>query len=78
MNGHNGTGIPLDSNHFVMQNTIDEEDFYNPIFQIPNGITKARVYIWIEGQDVDSLETNSRGAAISISIDFVKDLAGYE
>lgn len=78
MNGHEGTGIPLDTSHFALQNTITEEDFHNPIFQIPNGITRARVYIWIEGQDVDNLETSSRGAAISISIDFVKDLAGYE
>ncbi|MGE5456031.1 MAG: hypothetical protein ACM3O4_02895 [Ignavibacteriales bacterium] len=78
MNGQEGTGIPLDAAHFALQNTITEGDLENPIFQIPNGITKVRVYIWIEGQDVDSLETNSRGAAIYITIDFVKDLAGYE
>ncbi|MDD8049656.1 MAG: hypothetical protein PHH04_08735 [Thomasclavelia sp.] len=78
MNGHEGTGIPLDTTHFALQNTIVDEDLEKPIFQIPNGITKVRVYIWIEGQDVDSLETNSRGAAIYITIDLVKDLAGYE
>jgi hypothetical protein len=78
MNGQEGTGIPLDTAHFALQNTIKEEDLENPIFQIPNGITKVRTYIWIEGQDVDSLETNSRGAAIYITIDLIKDLAGYE
>jgi len=78
MNGHEGTGIPLDTAHFALQNTIVDENLENPIFQIPNGITKVRTYIWIEGQDVDSLETNSRGAAIYITIDFIKDLAGYE
>jgi hypothetical protein len=77
-NGHEGTGIPLDTEHFALQNTIKFEDFINPIFQIPNAVTKVRVYVWIEGQDIDSLETNSKGAAIYISIDLEKDLAGYE
>lgn len=75
-NGQEGTGIPLDTAHFASQNTI--KDFDNPIYQIPSGITKMRVYIWLEGQDVDSLETNSVGASINISIGLIKDLAGYE
>lgn len=78
MNGHPGTGIPLDTEHFALQQTIFEEDFERPIFQVPNGITKMRVYVWIEGQDLDSLETNSQGSAVYISIDFEKDMAGYE
>lgn len=77
-NGQEGTGIPLDTEHFALQNTISNEDFIYPIYQIPNGITKLRIYVWIEGQDVDSLETNSKGAAIYIGLDFEKDLAGYE
>lgn len=76
VNGHEGTGIELDTDHFKLQKTIT--DFENPIYSIPNGVTKIRTYIWIEGQDVDSLETNSKGSAIYISIGFVKDLAGYE
>lgn len=75
-NGHEGTGIPLDTQHFALQQTIT--DFDNPIYQIPNGITKVRIYVWLEGQDVDSLETSSIGADVYISIDLVKDLAGYE
>lgn len=75
-NGHPETGIPVDTEHFALQQTIT--DFENPIFQIPHGITKVRVYVWIEGQDLDSLETNSKGAPISMALDFVKDLAGYE
>jgi hypothetical protein len=47
-------------------------------FEIPNGITKARVYVWIEGQDVDSLETDSEGAEVEIGIDFTKDTAGWD
>ncbi len=74
-NGQEGTGIPLDTAHFALQNTITT--FANPIFQIPNGITKVRAYVWIEGQDIDSLETYSKGAAITIAINLIKDLSGY-
>lgn len=76
MNGH--AGIPLNTNNFALQRTISEADFNSPIFSIPNGITKLRVYVWIEGQDVDSLETHSVGAPIFIAIGLEKDLAGYE
>ena len=48
------------------------------LFQIPDGITKVRVYVWIEGQDIDSLETKSTGADLSIRINFIKDTAGYD
>lgn len=67
----------LDYNYFALQHTITEDDFPNPIFQVPNGITKVRVYVWIEGQDIDSLETDSEGADISISLDLTKDTVGY-
>ena len=36
-----------------------------------------RIYVWLEGQDIDSLETNSEGAPIFLAIDLLKDLAGY-
>ncbi len=75
-NGHDGTGIPLDSKNFKFQDTI--KDFKSVIFQVPNAITKARVYIWLEGQDIDSLETYSRGADLAVSVSLTKDLAGYE
>lgn len=75
-NGHFGTGLPLDTTYFKLQETV--KDFLNPVFQVPNAITKARVYIWLEGQDMDSLETNSKGADLMVSIDFEKDMAGYE
>ena len=67
----------IDPNYFTLQNTITEEDFSEPIFEIPNGVTKARVYLWVEGQDIDSLETNSEGTDLDISISFVKDTEGY-
>ena len=72
------SGSPnIDLDYFTLQNTITEENFSNPLFQIPDGVTKARVYLWIEGQDIDSLETNSEGTDLDISISFVKDIEGY-
>ena len=67
-------GTPVDN--FKLQETrfsIEE-----PIFEIPDGITKIRVYVWLEGQDIDSLETRSEGADVSIMINLIKDTAGYD
>lgn len=77
-NGHPGSGIPLDTAHFALQKTMTEADFDDWLFELPNGVTKCRVYVWIEGQDIDSLETHSKGAGIIIGINLMKDLAGYE
>lgn len=68
----------IDREYFIPQETITDDTIDTPIFQIPNGITKARVYVWIEGQDIDSLETNSKGTDVDISVNFVKDTAGWE
>ena len=76
--GFINSGVDLDTEHFALQHTIFESDFVNPIFQVPNGITKARVYVWIEGQDVDALEVHSEGAPVALNLDLEKDLAGYD
>lgn len=73
--GQMGSGVELDTEHFQKQDTIT--GFNNPIFQIPNAITKARIYIWLEGQDIDNLTTSANGKPIQININFYKDLAGY-
>ena len=76
--GFINSGVDLDLEHFALQHTIFEDDFVEPLFQIPNGITKVRVYLWIEGQDVDALEVHSEGAPVYLNLDLEKDLAGYE
>ena len=76
--GFINSGVSLDTEHFAFQQTIFESDFSKPIFEIPNGITKCRVYVWIEGQDVDALEVHSEGAPVALNLDLEKDLAGYE
>ena len=68
----------IDYNYFALQKTIKENEFDEPLFTVPDGITKARVYLWIEGQDIDSLETDSTGAEIYVDINFVKDTNGYQ
>ncbi len=73
------SGSPtLDTDNFKLQNTITEDDFDKPLFTVPDGYTKARIYVWIEGQDIDSLETLSSGTNVDISINFVKDTLGYD
>ena len=57
---------------------ITRVDITRPIFELPDGITKIRVYVWLEGQDIDSLETRSEGADVSVIINLIKDTAGYD
>lgn len=76
--GFVNSGVALDTEHFALQNTLKDEDLEAPLFQIPNGITKVRVYVWIEGQDIDALEVHSEGAPVDLNLEFEKDLAGYD
>ena len=39
----------------------------------PNSITKVRVYVWIEGQDIDNYDYASAGKAISVGFGFTKE-----
>ena len=39
----------------------------------PNSITKLRVYIWLEGQDVDNYDFASLGAKITVNFGFTKE-----
>lgn len=39
----------------------------------PNSITKVRIYIWIEGQDVDNYDFASLGKQISVAFGFTKE-----
>ena len=40
---------------------------YNSIFTLQQGVTKFRVYMWVEGQDIDC-ENNATGSDISYTI----------
>lgn len=74
-NGHVEPEFPLDEEHFTLQRT--RTDFVQSLFPIPNGITKVRIYIWLEGQDMDAIDTQGDGAFVTVTLNFIKDLAGY-
>ncbi len=47
--------------------TIATPAGYTAIFSLATGITKMRIYFWVEGQDVDC-ENNASGTGISLNI----------
>ena len=53
---------------YTTKDDFDEDDVI-PVFSLPAGITKVRVYMWIEGQDVDC-ENNASGGNINYSLQF--------
>jgi len=49
---------------------LDRPQFFS---LAPNSITKVRVYVYIEGQDVDNYDFASLGKAITVSFGFTKE-----
>lgn len=49
-----------------------------PVFMYiaPNSITKIRVYVYLEGQDVDNYDVATKGKQISVTFGFTKDQWG--
>jgi len=45
------------------------ETLYKPMFVLDRGVTKVRIYMWIEGQDIDC-ENNASGTDISFNLQF--------
>ena len=43
------------------------------IYLAPNSVTKVRVYIWLEGQDVDNYDFAQLGRQISVKFGFTKE-----
>ena len=65
-------------NHEVFKRQVTRTTLNEPIGQIASGINKIRVYIWVEGQDIDIIEQKSTGYEVSVVMNFEKDMAGYE
>lgn len=84
--GHNGyagstysetniEGKLVEMDYFT--DTEKNETDKKEIFYIsPNSITKLRVYIYLEGQDVDNYDLGSYGKLIQINFGFTKDKFG--
>ena len=52
--------------------TKETNDTYTKYFSLNAGITKFRVYIWVEGQDVDC-ENDASGSKVSYNIQLSMD-----
>lgn len=63
--------VAIDYNYFRLQETAT--DYNTPMFQIPKGIVKARIYVWIEGQDIDIIEHVKKDYQISVSLKIRKN-----
>ena len=48
---------------------------YIPAFKLSNGITKVRIYMWVEGQDVDC-ENNASNGHITFDLQITTELPG--
>ena len=44
-------------------------DKYERVFDLESGVTKVRIYMWVEGQDVDC-EDNASGGSVSYNLQF--------
>ena len=74
--GVENSAVPF--NHNIFRKQITSTTLNTPIGQIPGGITKLRVYIWVEGQDIDIIEHKPEVYKVAVTMNFEKDMAGYE
>ena len=49
--------------------TTKDNTAYQPLFTLEAGITKVRVYMWLEGQDVDC-ENSAAIANLTLALQF--------
>ncbi len=81
LNGYTGSVSPT-----AAENKLMEMDYFTDtekmlegterpelMYLAPNSITKVRVYIWIEGQDIDNYDFASLGGQIAVSFGFTKE-----
>lgn len=70
-----GTDEPLVEYPYFTDTMKDLTGEDRPTFMTlaPNSITKVRVYIWIEGQDIDNYDFAQLGKTISIKFGFTKE-----
>ena len=66
---------PLYAFDYFTDTERDLEGMERPAFMTlaPNSITKVRVYVWIEGQDIDNYDFSSIGKQIKVAFGFTKE-----
>lgn len=74
-NSYEGSSSYLkEVSYFTDTNKNTPDDERPEIFYLtPNSVTKIRVYIYIEGQDVDNYDIDAEGKKIKASFGFTKD-----
>ncbi len=61
---------PYFTDTMKMKTSVDRPEFMT---LAPNSITKVRVYIWLEGQDIDNYDFASLGKQVAINFGFTKE-----
>lgn len=56
--------------HGLKTSTVAQAYPSGTIFDFKAGITKVRVYVWLEGQDIDNEDTASLGTGVGIKLNF--------
>ena len=51
--------------------SLDEKQIF--FYLAPNSVTKVRVYIYLEGQDIDNYDMGAVGRKIKMTFGFTKD-----
>ena len=66
---------PLYAFDYFTDTEKDLAGMQRPIFitLTPNSITKVRVYVWLEGQDIDNYDFSSIGKQIKVEFGFTKE-----
>ena len=74
-NGYTGSSTYLSSYNYFTDTEKDYTGESRPAFMTlaPNSITKVRVYVWIEGQDIDNYDFAQLGQAITVNFGFTKE-----
>lgn len=66
VNGTDTTNAKLVTPNIITPTTMTN---YEKVFELPAGVTKMRIYMWIEGQDIDC-ENNATGSDITYNLQF--------
>ncbi len=65
------TGVTYEADGTTIA-TADQDDRPAFMYLAPNSITKVRVYVWLEGQDIDNYDWASLGESINVNFGFTK------
>lgn len=73
LNGYEGSSTFIEQVDYFTDTEKNADDPGEIFYLNPNSITKIRVYIYLEGQDVDNYDLGTYGKDIEIMFGFTKD-----